>query len=163
MISAGSKRILGFDNDSLMWCHLALEMKNVKLALIIFHLFSKWNFLQEGSINCLQTAGFDQGIDLNQLQAASRQWYELWVKGWKNKLLDPYDYFVPYRTSRRRPVCSSVLEHSKVFWHLVSLQTDCKADPVVWSPVLWGSVLIWACIRAWTNLASSSCWFRADM
>lgn len=78
MISAGSKRILGFDNDSLIWCHLALEMKNVKLALIIFHLFSKWIFLQEGSINCVQSARWDQGRGLKQHWAACVQWYELW-------------------------------------------------------------------------------------
>lgn len=62
-----------------MWCHLALEMKNVKLALIIFHLFSKRIFLQEGSINCVQSAGLDQWRALNQHWAASVQRYKLQV------------------------------------------------------------------------------------
>lgn len=97
MISAGSKRILGFDNDSLMWCHLALEMKNVKLALIIFHLFSKQIFLREGSINCVQSAGSDKWRGLNQLRAASMQWYELWVSKWEagKQVASPKRLFCP--------------------------------------------------------------------
>lgn len=67
MISAGSKRILGFDNDSLMWCHLALEMKNVKLALIIFHLFSEQIFLREGNINRVQSVELVQARGLKWL------------------------------------------------------------------------------------------------
>jgi len=53
-------------------------MKNVKLALIIFHLFSERVFLQEGSINCVRSAGLDQRRGLKQLRAASMRRCELW-------------------------------------------------------------------------------------
>lgn len=102
MISAGSKRILDFDNDSLMWCHLALEMKNVKLALIIFHLFSKQIFMQDRNVNHVWSKGLGQCRGLKQLRAASMQWCDLWVsKELENQLLAPKAYFIPSWATRR--------------------------------------------------------------
>lgn len=55
----------------------------------------------------------------------------------------------PAELSGGRAVCSSVLEHGKVYSCLISLPADRRAR----TPVLWGAVLLRARTRAWTNPA----------
>lgn len=163
MISAGSKRILGFDNDSLMWCHLALEMKNVKLALIIFHLFSEQIFLQEGNINCVQSVELVQARGLKLLWAATVQQHEQWGREQEagKWATSPKCLFCPLLNGSKEKYQSAILSWSGAGFGVTTARW--QGWSAVQAPVLWGTAQLRAHTGAGTSLVSSWCWFRAEV
>lgn len=161
MISAGSKRNLGFDNDSLMWCHLALEMKNVKLALIIFHLFSEQIFLQEGNMCSLQDYFRGEVWSGSEQLLCNSTNSEGECKRLENEPPAPSACFVRCWMVGRRSTSLLFSPRAQQGSLVIGITTArWQGWSAVQTPALRGTAQLRAHTGAGTSLVPSWCWFR---